>query len=125
MKYLSIKLAICFLITLFFSTNTSRAQIFLDGNVYNYVEDGNAVNVLVFEDELLYENTTASKKGKFRLRLNPNQKYVISLSKEGHYTTKIAVDTHLPFTPDSEFFVEIPVETDLVQSYVGMDPEVM
>lgn len=125
MKYPSIKLALCFLITLFLSSYTAFGQIFLDGVVYNYVNDGKPVSVIVFEDQLLYENTKANKNGKFRIRLSPNHNYVISLSKEGHYTTKIAVDTHIPFSPDSEYFVEIPVETDLVQSYVGMDPEVM
>lgn len=106
-------------------SNISHSQVFVDGIVYAYGTEKQPIQITVMEDDQFYKSIETSKAGKFRLRLLPNHYYVINMSKQDHYVTKIAVDTHIPFEPDPDFYTEIPIEADLVRKYIDMDPQVM
>lgn len=80
-------------------------------------------SVIVYIDNSEFKNVLTDKKGKFKIQLPLDRKYVVKFSKEGYVAKIITVNTNLPPTEKTVFI--FPLTVDLFKEIANLDVTIL
>ncbi len=80
-------------------------------------------SIIVYVDNSEFKSVATDKKGKFKIQLPLDRKYLIKFSKDGYVSKIITINTNLP--PDEKAVYIFPLTVDLFKEIVNLDVSIL
>lgn len=110
------------IVPFFLFADQAHAQARLEAPVKLKIEDGNFDEVsVIIKNTTTNETNTVAGSAKFNLEFKLNCNYVISFTKPGYITKKIAFNTAVPEHRMTQGFYPFTFEVNLFQQYDGVN----
>lgn len=95
----------------------------LSGNIKEEKKGIAEASVIVYIDNSEFKNVKTDKKGKFKIQLPLDRKYVIKFSKDGYVSKIVTVNTNLP--PSEKTVFIFPLTVDLFKEIANLDVSIL